>query len=189
MSILSSKITNEIKNIVAEEFKNRKVQISQKQINEAIIKFFNENKYIITQDGKKLDTYDLIRKFAMETIGLIKNGEINPEFLKIVREEVANIIAKEGLKSYNQNSTIKDSYDEYNKGVIDGIKYAIDSINKKLIPYDLSISATNGYNTFDVHINEDSENHKDYGNNVKITNEDIEKLNDILKSLLNKYLF
>ena len=189
MSILSSKITNEIKNIVAEEFKNRKVQISQKQINEAIIKFFNENKYIITQDGKKLDTYDLIRKFAMETIGLIKNGEINPEFLKIVREEVANIIAKEGLKSYNQNSTIKDSYDEYNKGVIDGIKYAIDSINKKLIPYDLSISASNGYNTFDVHINEDSENHKDYGNNVKITNKDIEKLNDILKSLLDKYLF
>jgi hypothetical protein len=40
----------------------------------------------------------------MNTIGVADKGELNPEMLKIVQQEVANIIAKEGLDKYKANN-------------------------------------------------------------------------------------
>jgi hypothetical protein len=98
-SMIKSMIDSAVQKRVKEELKNIKIRIPQEQINDAVVKFFTENKWFITKDGKKLDTFDLIRKFAMNTIGVAENGELNPEFLKIVQEEVAKIIAEQGVCS------------------------------------------------------------------------------------------
>jgi hypothetical protein len=95
-----------IDNRIANAISNLKVRIPQSQINDAVVKFFTEKKWFLTEDGKKVDTYDLIRKFAMNTIGVAENGKLNPEFLAIVQKEVANILAKEGL------ANLYDKYEE-----------------------------------------------------------------------------
>lgn len=86
-----------IDNRIANAISNLKVRIPQSQINDAVVKFFTEKKWFLTEDGKKVDTYELIRKFAMNTIGIAENGKLNPEFLAIVQKEVANILAQKGL--------------------------------------------------------------------------------------------
>jgi hypothetical protein len=93
-----------VNKIVDKKLKETKVRIPQEQINNAVVKFFTEKKWFLTEDGKKLDTYDLIRKFAMNTIGVGENGELNPEMLKVVQEEVAKIIAD----TYFNDSAVKD---------------------------------------------------------------------------------
>ena len=116
-----------IEQAIAEKLKNIKVQIPQSQINDAVVKFFTEKKWFLTEDGKKLDTYDLIRKFAMNTIGVAENGEIRDDLLKIVQSEVANIIAKEGIKyntnnTYTYNDDISEKLeDAYTTGVTDTV--------------------------------------------------------------------
>ena len=94
-------LTKIIDKCVEERMKKIKVRIPSEQINNSVVKFFTEKKWFLTKDGKKLDTYDLIRKFAMNTIGVAENGEINPEFLKIVREETAKIIIDQAMKQEN----------------------------------------------------------------------------------------
>lgn len=102
--ITASDIKAYVNKLVDKKMSDVKVRIPQEQINNAVVKFFTEKKWFLTEDGKKLDTYDLIRKFAMNTIGVADNGELNPEMLKIVQQEVANIIAKEGLDKYKANN-------------------------------------------------------------------------------------
>lgn len=92
-------LKNYVNKLVDKKLSEIKVRIPQEQINDAVVKFFTEKKWFLTEDGKKLDTYDLIRKFAMNTIGVAENGELKPELLKVVQAEVANIIAKEGIKA------------------------------------------------------------------------------------------
>lgn len=101
--ITASDIKAYVNKLVDKKMSEVKVRIPQEQINNAVVKFFTEKKWFLTEDGKKLDTYDLIRKFAMNTIGVADKGELNPEMLKIVQQEVANIIAKEGIKNFNNN--------------------------------------------------------------------------------------
>ena len=103
-----------IDNRIADAISNLKVRIPQSQINDAVVKFFTEKKWFLTEDGKKVDTYDLIRKFAMDTIGIAENGKLNPEFLAIVQKEVANILAKEGIANlYNKyDEDFEDDEDE-----------------------------------------------------------------------------
>lgn len=106
-SVFSKEELNKyIDNRIADAISNLKVRIPQSQINDAVVKFFTEKKWFLTEDGKKVDTYDLIRKFAMNTIGIAENGKLNPEFLVIVQKEVANILAKEGI------ANLYDKYDE-----------------------------------------------------------------------------
>jgi hypothetical protein len=100
--ITANDIKSYVNKLVDKKMSEVKVRIPQEQINDAVVKFFTEKKWFLTEDGKKLDTYDLIRKFAMNTIGVADKGELNPEMLKIVQQEVANIIAKEGLKNIDQ---------------------------------------------------------------------------------------
>lgn len=99
---------------IADAISNLKVRIPQSQINDAVVKFFTEKKWFLTEDGKKVDTYDLIRKFAMNTIGIAENGKLNPEFLAIVQKEVANILAKEGIANLydKQDEDFDDDIDE-----------------------------------------------------------------------------
>lgn len=78
---------------VNKKLKDIKVQIPQEQINNAVVNFFTEKKWFLTENGKKLDTYDLIRKFAMNTIGIAENGELNSEMLNVVQQEVGKILA------------------------------------------------------------------------------------------------
>ena len=101
--ITASDLKAYVNKLVDKKMSEVKVRIPQEQINAAVVKFFTEKKWFLTEDGKKLDTYDLIRKFAMNTIGVADKGELNPEMLKIVQQEVANIIAKEGLNNLNKN--------------------------------------------------------------------------------------
>lgn len=99
--ITSEEFERYINKIVDKKLKETKVRIPQEQINNAVVKFFTEKKWFLTENGKKLDTYDLIRKFAMNTIGVAENGELKPELLKTVQEEVAKIIAD---TYFNDNS-------------------------------------------------------------------------------------
>jgi hypothetical protein len=101
--ITVNELKSYVNKLVDKKMSEVKVRIPQEQINDAVVKFFTEKKWFLTEDGKKLDTYDLIRKFAMNTIGVADKGELNPEMLKIVQQEVANIIAKEGIKNFNNN--------------------------------------------------------------------------------------
>ena len=80
---------------VNKKLKDIKVRIPQNQINDAVVKFFTEKKWFLTENGKKLDTYDLIRKFAMNTIGVAENGELNSEMLNVVQQEVGKILAEQ----------------------------------------------------------------------------------------------
>lgn len=80
---------------VNKKLQDIKVRIPQKQINDAVVKFFTEKKWFLTENGQKLDTYDLIRKFAMNTIGVAENGELNSEMLNIVQQEVGKILAEQ----------------------------------------------------------------------------------------------
>lgn len=130
-----------IEQAIAEKLKNIKVQIPQSQINDAVVKFFTEKKWFLTEDGKKLDTYDLIRKFAMNTIGVAENGELKPEFLKIVQDEVAklmidkaNIEPSEKLQdeSSEEPTIIERPLDTYSSGWVEGVTYAIECINNIL---------------------------------------------------------
>lgn len=97
-----------IDNRIADAISNLKVRIPQSQINDAVVKFFTEKKWFLTEDGKKVDTYDLIRKFAMNTIGIAENGKLNPEFLAIVQKEVANILAQKGLSDLEESQIMSD---------------------------------------------------------------------------------
>ena len=130
-----------INEAIEDAFKNIKVQIPQSQINDAVVKFFTEKKWFLTEDGKKLDTYDLIRKFAMNTIGVAENGELKPEFLKIVQDEVAklmidkaNIELSEKLQdeSSEESTIIERPLDTYSSGWVEGVTYAIECINNIL---------------------------------------------------------
>jgi hypothetical protein len=135
-----------IDQMIDEKLKNIKVQIPQSQINEAVVKFFTEKKWFLTEDGKKLDTYDLIRKFAMNTIGVAENGEIRDDLLKIVQNEVANIIAKEGISKYNTNNTYtynndisEKLEDAYTTGVTDTVNLINEYLNKENYPFTVTI--------------------------------------------------
>lgn len=135
-----------IEQTIAEKLKNIKVQIPQSQINDAVVKFFTEKKWFLTEDGKKLDTYDLIRKFAMNTIGVAENGEIRDDLLKIVQSEVANIIAKEGINKYNTNSTYtynddisKKMENAYTAGVTDTVNLINEYLSKENYPFTVTI--------------------------------------------------
>jgi hypothetical protein len=135
-----------IDQMIDEKLKNIKVQIPQSQINEAVVKFFTEKKWFLTEDGKKLDTYDLIRKFAMNTIGVAENGEIRDDLLKIVQNEVANIIAKEGISKYNTNNTYtynndisEKLEDAYTTGVTDTVNLINEYLSKENYPFTVTI--------------------------------------------------
>ena len=175
-SYLSNKFVSEIMDMIDKEFKTRKVRIPQEQINEAVKKYLAES---IGSD----DTYDLIRKFAMDTIGITENGKMNPEFLEIVRREVANLIAKEGIKEQHTCNCKNEKYGvEYDKGVLAGIKYAIESLNKKLVDFDLLASFDEKKNSFDVFIPEYKNDESKEDKNLKYEEVDVEKF---LNSLLN----
>lgn len=95
--------------IDAKNFENLIKMLTQKaNIQDQIKEYFNKNKVQINKnDIKKClreilaedfenegDTYDIVRDFALEAIGVKENGKINPEFVKLVRQEMANIAAK-----------------------------------------------------------------------------------------------
>lgn len=130
-----------INEAIENAFKNIKVQIPQSQINDAVVKFFTEKKWFLTEDGKKLDTYDLIRKFAMNTIGVAENGELKPEFLKIVQDEVAKLMIDKANVELSETSQdefseeptiIERPLDTYSSGWVEGVTYAIECINNIL---------------------------------------------------------
>lgn len=130
-----------INEAIENAFKNIKVQIPQSQINDAVVKFFTEKKWFLTEDGKKLDTYDLIRKFAMNTIGVAENGELKPEFLKIVQDEVAKLmidkanieLSETSQDEFSEEPTIIERpLDTYSSGWVEGVTYAIECINNIL---------------------------------------------------------
>lgn len=120
-------------------------------VEKTMIKILTEHHVVFTKNGKKIDTYDLIRNFALEAIGISENGKVNPELLKVVREEVANIIAKEGLKNVNKsvkpvtdNTNTEDEEDEnccaaYHDGYEDGYNTAIDDANELISAIGLDI--------------------------------------------------
>lgn len=88
--------------------------IIEDRVNKAIDKKFTD------VNGNKLDVYELVRNFAMETIGITEKGKLNPEFIKIIREEVARILAEEGLEEIDEddeeltyNSCNKHSCNKY----------------------------------------------------------------------------
>jgi hypothetical protein len=85
---------NEAANKKLKQIEEAKVRIPKSAIQEEIFYFF-KNHDKIKINGYSIDTYDLIRKFAMDTIGLTDNGEMSEEFLDVVRKEVANILIKE----------------------------------------------------------------------------------------------
>jgi len=95
---MESYIRNLVDRMVTNRLKNLKIQIPQNEMDESIREFFRTNKQIPLND-KTVDIYDLIREYTLEAIGINKNGEISEQFRKILQEEVANIIAKEGLKN------------------------------------------------------------------------------------------
>lgn len=143
-------LTKIIDKCVEERMKKIKVRIPSEQINNSVVKFFTEKKWFLTEDGKKLDTYDLIRKFAMNTIGVAENGEINPEFLKIVREETAKIIIEQAMKqenavNANDEKDLEDAlYDDSEEFITEedleneyceGFQSAVADINKLLKAY------------------------------------------------------
>ena len=121
--------------------------IVEAMVEKTMIKLLTEHRVVFTKNGKKMDTYDLIRNFALEAIGISENGKINPELLKVVREEVANIIAKEGLKNVNKpviDNTEDDEEDEncctaYHDGYEDGYNTAIDDANELISAIGLDI--------------------------------------------------
>ena len=180
-SYLSNKFVSEIMDMIDKEFKTRKVRIPQEQINEAV------KKYLVESIGSD-DTYDLIRKFAMDTIGITENGKMNPEFLEIVRREVANLIAKEGIKEQHTCNCKNEKYGvEYDKGVLAGIKYAIESLNKKLVDFDLVASFDEKKNSFDVFIPEYKNDESKEDKNLKCEEVDIEKFLNSLFNTLYKF--
>jgi hypothetical protein len=151
---------------VNKKLKDIKVQIPQEQINNAVVKFFTEKKWFLTENGKKLDTYDLIRKFAMNTIGVSENGELNSEMLNVVQQEVGKILADQiynnaknkvsvdtgckcggncACKGHTdvepvlaKDDDIVTEYEEqaYNDGYSDGKIDAVNEINNMLADYD-----------------------------------------------------
>ena len=151
---------------VNKKLKDIKVQIPQEQINNAVVKFFTEKKWFLTENGKKLNTYDLIRKFAMNTIGVSENGELNSEMLNVVQQEVGKILADQiynnaknkvsvdtdckcggncackghtdGEPVLAEDDDIVTEYEEqaYNDGYSDGKIDAVNEINNMLADYD-----------------------------------------------------
>jgi hypothetical protein len=151
---------------VNKKLKDIKVKIPQEQINNAVVKFFTEKKWFLTENGKKLDTYDLIRKFAMNTIGVSENGELNSEMLNVVQQEVGKILADQIYNNAKNNVSVDTSckcggncackghtdeepvltedndiiteYEEqaYNDGYSDGKIDAVNEINKMFADYD-----------------------------------------------------
>lgn len=145
-----------IDQMIDEKLKNIKVQIPQSQINDAVVKFFTEKKWFLTEDGKKLDTYDLIRKFAMNTIGVAENGEIRDDLLKIVQSEVANIIAKKGISiskhntnnTYTYNDDISEKLENaYTTGVTDTVNLINEYLSKENYPFTVTID-----DEFDINV-------------------------------------
>jgi hypothetical protein len=125
---MESYIRNLVDRMVTNRLKNLKIQIPQNEMDESIREFFRTNKQIPLKD-KTVDIYDLIREYTLEAIGLNKNGEVSEQFRKILQEEVANIIAKEGLKnSCNYTSLKSDPIEpiEQFEDIDDELCYAYD---------------------------------------------------------------
>lgn len=120
------------------------------------------NKMFTDVNGNKLDTYELVRKFAMETIGVTAHGKLNPEFLKVVREEVANILAKEGIEELDKSDFVTDCDDcekcdklyhgGYQEGIIEGILRTTHIVNQYFNEnnIDSKISITNDNQHLDI---------------------------------------
>lgn len=66
------------------------------RVNKAIEKKFTDI------NGNKIDVYELIRKFTMETIGITEKGKLNPEFIKLIKDKVAQILAEEGIEEIEE---------------------------------------------------------------------------------------
>jgi hypothetical protein len=125
---MESYIRNLVDRMVTNRLKNLKIQIPQNEMDESIREFFRTNKQIPLKD-KTVDIYDLIREYTLDAIGLNKNGEVSEQFRKILQEEVANIIAKEGLKnSCNYTSLKTDTIEpiEQFEDLDDELGYAYD---------------------------------------------------------------
>jgi hypothetical protein len=183
----------------------KKVRIPSEAINNAVVKFFTEKSWFLTKDGKKLDTYDLIRKFAMNTIGVAENGEINPEFLKIVREEMAKIIAETSVnatkeckcndcKCEEDKCNVEEvtySADDLDEAWFDGVDYAIAEVNAMLEngKYDIKFSIDDDYNIVPDKIEVEDKTKTEVENSIEdftksLTPEQVELITK-LKSLLD----
>lgn len=173
------------------EFINELTKIIEEKVNKAVNKMFTD------VNGKKLDTYDLVRKFAMETIGVTENGKLKPEFLKVVREEVANIIVKKGLEEDSINDiecdedcececNECDAYDEgydngYNDGYTDGLHNCANTLNTyfKKNNVDCNIKVTDDNQQLEISYEEENTN-----NNNSTNKNDLEYiLKKVLKNL------
>jgi len=87
--------------------------VIEDRVNKAVTKMFTD------VNGNKLDIYELVRKFAMETIGITEKGKLNPEFIQLIRKEVAHILAEEGLEEIGEEDE-DDFSDEGGEGGEEG---------------------------------------------------------------------
>lgn len=83
--------------------------VIDERINKAIDKKFTD------VNGNKLDIYELVRKFAMETIGITEKGKLNPEFIKLIKDKVAQFLAEEGLEEIEEDECPHTVCDDCNK--------------------------------------------------------------------------
>ena len=136
---------NEINKLIDERLKTFKpeVRILQEAINKAVKKYFDELVFTDEKTGKKCDTYDIIRKFAMDTIGVTENGQLSPEFVKIVRDEVASLVVDKFCKDeearpieeLEEDNTYEDDeeFEEYSEFPEEpDNRVSIDDVNKLL---------------------------------------------------------
>lgn len=147
--ILKSAIKEYINDVITERLKKVKVQIPQKDIDESIRDFF------ASKPNFDFDIYEMIKEATLDAIGIKKNGQMSEEMKSVVQAEVANIIAKEGLKnaippveiSYKETvpAESEEDIDEaayayaYEDGMFDGICEAVDKVNNLLATYDKKI--------------------------------------------------
>lgn len=86
IKMLTQKV--DIQDQIKEYFNKNKIQINKNDIKKCLREILAED---FANEG---DTYDIVRNFALEAIGVKENGKINPEFVKLVRQEMANVAAK-----------------------------------------------------------------------------------------------
>ena len=74
--------------------------IIEDRVNKAIDKKFTD------KNGNKLDVmafiHEQVLKLVHDNIGITEKGKLNPEFVKFIKEEVAHILAKEGLEELDE---------------------------------------------------------------------------------------
>lgn len=144
---LKPAIKEYINDVITERLKKVKVQIPQKDIDESIRDFF------ASKPNFDFDIYEMIKEATLDAIGIKKNGQMSEEMKQVVQAEIANIIAKEGLKNtilpietlYKETvpAESEEDIDEaayaYEDGMFDGICEAVDKVNNLLASYDKKI--------------------------------------------------